>query len=485
MAAGRASTPCCERVAWWAEVLTIPCVGYAASLDEVEALARAGADFVAIGESIWRERDARRDRRADARARGAGAMMRRLLLLCGARAPLLAAGSARAQAPLQITPPAARPPASIPAEAGARSPKAVRQKPAAAAEADAKPVVAKSAPRSVEPKVAKPAPPPRLAPSAFAPDNRSGGAVHARPRNARRTRRSRPRCSRSPLAGAQGDVAFGAFQRGYYLEAFKEASRRASEQGDPVAMTLARRALRQRLRRREGREEGARLVLARGRPRRPAGDLRARDVPLRRARRPQDQAEAAALLDKAAKLGHVAAAYNLALLYLEGQQVRAGHRARRRAVARRGRCRQPRGAIRARDALQGRQRRRRRTRPRPRSCSAPPRAAAMSRPRSNTRSRCSTAPASRRTKAPPPRCSARPPCKGNAVAQNRLARILATGRGLPADPVAATKWHTIAKAGGASDIWLENYMQTIKDSRARGRRECRAALARARRSRAA
>jgi thiamine-phosphate pyrophosphorylase len=42
-----------ERVAWWAETLTIPCVGYAASLDEVEALAQAGADFVAIGESLW------------------------------------------------------------------------------------------------------------------------------------------------------------------------------------------------------------------------------------------------------------------------------------------------------------------------------------------------------------------------------------------------------------------------------------------------
>ena len=53
---------------------------------------------------------------------------------------------------------------------------------------------------------------------------------------------------------------------------------------------------------------------------------------------------------------------------------------------------------------------------------------------------------------------------GNTVAQNRLARILATGRGLPADPVAAVKWHTIAKAGGASDVWLENYMQTIKDA---------------------
>src|SRR5207248_1344601 len=44
-----------QRVSWWAEVLTIPCVGYAASLDEVEALARAGADFVALGETIWRD----------------------------------------------------------------------------------------------------------------------------------------------------------------------------------------------------------------------------------------------------------------------------------------------------------------------------------------------------------------------------------------------------------------------------------------------
>jgi TPR repeat protein len=54
--------------------------------------------------------------------------------------------------------------------------------------------------------------------------------------------------------------------------------------------------------------------------------------------------------------------------------------------------------------------------------------------------------------------------KGNPVAQNRLARILATGRGLPADPVAATKWHTIAKAGGASDVWLEEFMQRITDA---------------------
>jgi thiamine-phosphate pyrophosphorylase len=43
-----------ERVAWWSETLTIPCVGYAATLDEAEALAQAGADFVGVGETMWR-----------------------------------------------------------------------------------------------------------------------------------------------------------------------------------------------------------------------------------------------------------------------------------------------------------------------------------------------------------------------------------------------------------------------------------------------
>jgi len=44
-----------ERVAWWAEVFEIPCVGYAASLDEVASLVAAGADFVALGDFVWRE----------------------------------------------------------------------------------------------------------------------------------------------------------------------------------------------------------------------------------------------------------------------------------------------------------------------------------------------------------------------------------------------------------------------------------------------
>jgi thiamine-phosphate pyrophosphorylase len=44
-----------ERLTWWTELFEIPCVAYAASKDEVESLAKTGADFVALGEWIWRE----------------------------------------------------------------------------------------------------------------------------------------------------------------------------------------------------------------------------------------------------------------------------------------------------------------------------------------------------------------------------------------------------------------------------------------------
>jgi thiamine-phosphate pyrophosphorylase len=42
-----------ERISWWAEVFEIPCVGYAGTLAEVDALAAAGADFVAVGDCIF------------------------------------------------------------------------------------------------------------------------------------------------------------------------------------------------------------------------------------------------------------------------------------------------------------------------------------------------------------------------------------------------------------------------------------------------
>jgi hypothetical protein len=50
---------------------------------------------------------------------------------------------------------------------------------------------------------------------------------------------------------------------------------------------------------------------------------------------------------------------------------------------------------------------------------------------------------------------------GSAIAQDRLARILADGLGLPADPVEATKWHLISRAGGETDLELDTFMDKL------------------------
>jgi thiamine-phosphate pyrophosphorylase len=44
-----------ERLAWWAEVFEVPCVGYAASLDDAGRFTRAGADFILAGDLIWND----------------------------------------------------------------------------------------------------------------------------------------------------------------------------------------------------------------------------------------------------------------------------------------------------------------------------------------------------------------------------------------------------------------------------------------------
>jgi thiamine-phosphate pyrophosphorylase len=42
-----------ERLDWWAELFEPPCIGYAASREEAYAFARAGADFVLVGDAVW------------------------------------------------------------------------------------------------------------------------------------------------------------------------------------------------------------------------------------------------------------------------------------------------------------------------------------------------------------------------------------------------------------------------------------------------
>ena len=42
-----------ERLQWWDELFEPPCVGFAASREEAEEFAAAGADFILVGDAIW------------------------------------------------------------------------------------------------------------------------------------------------------------------------------------------------------------------------------------------------------------------------------------------------------------------------------------------------------------------------------------------------------------------------------------------------
>jgi thiamine-phosphate pyrophosphorylase len=42
-----------DRVAWWAEIFNVPCVGYAHDLGAIGDLVWAGADFIALGDAVF------------------------------------------------------------------------------------------------------------------------------------------------------------------------------------------------------------------------------------------------------------------------------------------------------------------------------------------------------------------------------------------------------------------------------------------------
>ncbi|WP_020186406.1 thiamine phosphate synthase [Methylopila sp. 73B] len=46
-----------DRTEWWAEIFEVPCAGFAATIDDVAAIAATGAEFVALGDAVWRHED--------------------------------------------------------------------------------------------------------------------------------------------------------------------------------------------------------------------------------------------------------------------------------------------------------------------------------------------------------------------------------------------------------------------------------------------
>lgn len=51
--------------------------------------------------------------------------------------------------------------------------------------------------------------------------------------------------------------------------------------------------------------------------------------------------------------------------------------------------------------------------------------------------------------------------KNSPVAQNRLARLYASGRGVKRDMIQAMTWHIIARAGGIKDKWLDDHLPSL------------------------
>ena len=50
---------------------------------------------------------------------------------------------------------------------------------------------------------------------------------------------------------------------------------------------------------------------------------------------------------------------------------------------------------------------------------------------------------------------------GNPIAENRLARLYAAGRGVNKDLVEAARWHLLARAAGVKDSWLDDMLTTL------------------------
>ncbi|MFT4098755.1 MAG: thiamine phosphate synthase [Rhodoblastus sp.] len=63
-----------ERTHWWAEIFNVPCVAFARALDEIEPLADAGAEFIALENAVWNDARGPAAAVSEASARCAGAL---------------------------------------------------------------------------------------------------------------------------------------------------------------------------------------------------------------------------------------------------------------------------------------------------------------------------------------------------------------------------------------------------------------------------
>lgn len=277
---------------------------------------------------------------------------------------------------------------------------------------------------------------------------------------------SAPRKTAPEPADPRLDLAYGAYQRGFYVTAFQEATRQIErDRTDAAAMTLLGELYNQGLGVAQDSRKAAewyRLAAARGDAHAMASlGLMAADGRGVAA----NPAEARDWLDKAAAKGEPVASYNLALLLLNGKEqdvARAAGLMRVAADAEIGDAQHGLGVLYSRGLGLERN---------------TAEAAKWFHKAARNGSIAGTVEYAialfngegvAKNEALAARYFRRAASQGNAIAQNRLARLYATGRGVPRNLVEAAAWHLVASGQGLADGWLDSTLSDLsKEDRTR------------------
>ena len=261
-------------------------------------------------------------------------------------------------------------------------------------------------------------------------------------------------CASAQAAEPPPDLAFGAFQRGLYQSAMQEALKRVKENpNDAPAMTLLGEIYREGLATPRDLKVAAswyRLAAERG-------DRQAQFAMaiahLGGAGVEKSPAIARQWFEKAAANGHAGALYNLGVMELEAEVQNARQAAAFfEKAAERGDPDAAYGlAILLREGT-GVEKDRARSLTLLRKAADEKHVAAMV----EYGIALFNGDGATRDEAEAARLFARAAAQHSAVAQNRLARLYASGRGVKANIVEAMKWHILARAGGLGDPWLES-----------------------------
>ncbi|WP_375461477.1 tetratricopeptide repeat protein [uncultured Enterovirga sp.] len=262
-------------------------------------------------------------------------------------------------------------------------------------------------------------------------------------------------------AARQIDLAYGAYQRGMYLTAYREATARLDKTpGDAAAMTLLGELFNQGLAVRPNAAEAAawyRLAAARGDAHAMATlglmSMDGRGMP-------RDLSAGRAWLEKAAAQREPTAAYNLALLLLSDGSDEAAARAARlldlAAEAEIGDAQHALGVLLSRGQAG--------------LPKDPRRAAALYLRAARNGSLAGgiefaivqfNGDGIAKDETEAARHFRRAAARGNAIAQNRLARLYATGRGVPKSLLETAVWHLLAVGQGLQDPWLDDVLRDL------------------------